>query len=161
MTKLKTIKLSGKDYAQVKDRVKKFREETKNGSIETSMQQLPDGSVVTKATVITDLSDESSKRATGQAFGKVTGQKAFEKLETIAVGRAMAFLGYLADGEIASSDEMEEFLEYQEQKKEHAVTRLNECKTVDDLKDAFLTLGSLSGDAEIIKLKDELKAKLS
>ncbi len=160
MSKLKTIKLQGKDYAQVKERIKKFREETTNGSIETEMQQLQDGSVVVKAIVITDLSKEDSKRATGQAFGKVTGAKAFEKLETIAVGRALAFLGYLADGEIASSEEMEEFIEYQEQKKENAKERLNGCKTIDELKEAFTSLGSLMGDKDIISLKDEIKAKL-
>ena len=45
----------------------------------------------------------------GHALGKVGGEKAFEKLETIAVGRALAFAGYLASGEIASFEEMQEF----------------------------------------------------
>ena len=35
--------------------------------------------------------------------------KSFEKLESIAVGRALAFAGFSADGEIASFEEMEEY----------------------------------------------------
>ena len=40
---------------------------------------------------------------------KVGGrQKQFEKQETIAVGRALAFAGYLASGDIATAEEMAE-----------------------------------------------------
>lgn len=161
MSKIKTIKLSGKDYAQVKDRVKKFREETTKGSIDTEQMQLADGTMVLKATVIVDVSDEGSKRATGQAFGKVGGQKAFEKLETIAVGRALAFLGYLADGEIASSEEMEGFEAHKIEKRMEAIDGLQVCKTVDELKAKYISLGNLMADKDVIKVKDEVKLKLS
>lgn len=160
MKKVPTIDLKGKEYAQVKDRVKKFRENTTNGSIETEMQQLPDGSVVIKATVVVDKSDEGSRSATGQSFGKIGTDKAFEKLETIAVGRALAFLGYLADGEIASSDEMEEFVKYQQGKKDDAIDLLKSAKSTDELKETFTKLGNLMADTEIIKVKDEMKSKL-
>lgn len=158
--KTKTIKLSGKDYAQVKDRVKKFREETTNGSIETESETQTDGSMILKATVIVDVSDSGSKRATGQAFGKVSSQKAFEKLETIAVGRALAFLGYLADGEIASSEEMEEFNKFKKEKKDEAIKELEACKTVEDLRGCFMDLGNLMADPDVIKAKDDMKVKL-
>jgi len=36
--------------------------------------------------------------------------KDFEKQETIAVGRALAFAGFLSDGEVASYEEMEDFI---------------------------------------------------
>lgn len=160
MNKLKTIKLKDKDYAQVKERIKAFREDTTKGSIETESKQLEDGTMVLKATVVIDISDEGSKRASGQAFGKVSGIKAFEKLETIAVGRALAFLGYLADGEVASSDEMEEFLQHKEEKKEEAITELKKCKTTDELKGMFISLGTLMSNKEIIKAKDDMKSKL-
>jgi len=161
MEKIKTIKLSGKDYAKVKDRVKKFREETTKGSIDTDQMQLADGTMVLKAIVIVDMSDEGSKRATGQAFGKVGGQKAFEKLETIAVGRALAFLGYLADGEIASSEEMEDFEAHKMERRMEAIDELQACKTVDELKAKYISLGNLMADKDVIKVKDEVKLKLS
>jgi hypothetical protein len=45
-------------------------------------------------------------------MGKVSGEKALEKLESIAVGRALAFAGYLASGEIATAEEMERFASF-------------------------------------------------
>lgn len=157
--KLKTISLQGKEYAQVKDRIKAFREDTTNGSITTEVDY-KDGIAIMKATVISDLSNESSKRATGQAFGKVDGQKAFEKLETIAVGRALAFMGYMTDGAVASSEEMEQFEEYKETKKEEALDTLSGAQTKEELKQIFVSLGSLMADKDIIAKKDELKLKL-
>jgi hypothetical protein len=160
MTKIKTISLQGKDYAQVKDRIKQFREDTSNGSITTESIYNPDGVIIVKATVVYDLSKPDSKRATGQAFGKTGTQKAFEKLETIAVGRALAFLGYAADGEIASSDEMEEFIAYQDNKKQEAISKLESTKNIEELKTIFLSLGNLMSDKEILAKTNELKLKL-
>ena len=78
---------------------------------------------------IKDKSNEASAEATGHAFVKVTEktiEKQFEKLETIAVGRALALLGYSADGEIASSEEMEEFLADKESKRQDAIDEATE-----------------------------------
>ena len=162
--KTKTIKLQGKEYAQVKDRIQEFRKENPNGSIITQSDFVGSpsgGTMILKATIVADLSSAHSKTATGQAFGKVDGQKAFEKLETIAVGRALAFLGYASDGEIASSDEMEEFIEFQAEKKLEAMDKLSKCTTVVQLKKVFISLGNLMSDKDIIKTKDEMKLKLN
>ncbi len=155
--KVKTMKLQGKDYAKVADRVLEFRKDCPKGVVETSFTQLEDGQMVLKATI----TKEEGVYATGQSMGKVSGTKGFEKLESIAVGRALAFLGYAASGEIASSEEMQEFLDYQETKKEDAIVDLNNCETLDELKKCFLNLGKgLMADKEIIKTKDTLKTKL-
>ena len=158
--KTKTISLQGKDYAQVHDRIKEFRTDCPNGSIETKPEMLDDGQMFFQATVIKDLSDESSARATGSSYGKSTGTKSFEKNETIAVGRALAFLGYGADGAIASSEEMEDFFAYKEEQKMEAITAMQKVKTLDELKTYFLSLGSLMADKAVIKAKDEMKVKL-
>jgi len=158
--KTKTISLQGKDYAQVRDRIKEFRTDCPNGSTETKPEMLDGGQMVFQATVIKDLSDESSARATGSSYGKSTGTKSFEKLETIAVGRALAFLGYGADGGIASSEEMEDFFAYKEEQKMEAITAMQKVKTLDELKTYFLSLGSLMADKAVIKAKDEMKVKL-
>ena len=157
---IKTIDLQGKKYAQVKDRLAQFRADAPNGSIETDTTYNNDGTAILKATIIFDNSDAGSKKATGQSFGKLNGQKAFEKLETIAVGRALAMLGYLSDGEIASSDEMEEFIAYKENQKQEAIAMLKDCKTIDELKEVFMSLGNLMSDPEVIKIKNEIKGGL-
>ena len=160
MTKIKTISLQGKDYAQVKDRMNEFREANPRGLIETTPTIMPDGSIMFKARVLKDKADETSAESTGHALGANKGTKAFEKLETIAVGRALALLGYGSDGAIASSDEMEEFEQFIIDKKVKALEDMKSCKNLAELKDFFTSLGNLCTDKEIIKAKDDLKLKL-
>lgn len=108
MARLNTIKVSGGgDYAKVSERLKEFHKTYKNGKIETSYN-LTEAMICFK-TIITPDIEQPERFFTGHSLGKVAGVKAFEKLETISVGRALAFLGLLADGEIASADEMEEY----------------------------------------------------
>lgn len=114
---VKTIKLGNKDYAQVADRIKEFRSANPNGLMETSYIFAEGGMIIWKARILKDKDNDKSAEATGHAYGELKGQKAFEKLETIAIGRALAMLGYMASGEVASSEEMEEFLEFQGNKK--------------------------------------------
>lgn len=158
--KLETIDLKGKAYATVPTRVKEFRQECPNGLIETTPTVQADGQVLFTARILKDKSNPSSGESTGHAIGKLTGDKAFEKLETISVGRALALLGYMASGEIASSEEMEKFYVYRAEKKEEAMATMKAVKSLDELKKVYLNLGSLMGDAEILALKDELKTNL-
>ena len=157
--KVDTISLQGKDYAKVAERIKAFREDCPNGLIETT-PTLEDKTVMFKARVLKDKAREESAEATGHAVGENKGQKAFEKLESIAVGRALAMLGYMASGEIASSEEMEEYQEYVEEKKINAIAKLRECKNLDELKVCYMGLGSLMGDKDIVTTKNELKNNL-
>lgn len=129
-----SVKFGDKDYALVPDRLKKFREENIRASIETEHQFNPDSSVTFKATIIKDLSDPNSARATGTARYSETElkrPKAFEKLETVSVGRALANLGYLNDGQIATTEEMEEF---EAQQFGQALEDLKTAKTQEDFK---------------------------
>jgi len=163
MKKTATIDLKGKAYAQVKDRIKEFRADCPNGLIETT-PTISDTSIIFKAHIIKDKSNEASAEATGHAFVKVTEktiEKQFEKLETIAVGRALALLGYSADGEIASSEEMEEFLADKESKRQDAIDeateRIGNCETVEELKEVW---SSLSGEMKVaVKPVQEAKKK--
>jgi hypothetical protein len=109
---VQTIKLQGKDYATVPQRLKEFRQNNPRSLVETEPKFNEDGSVVFSARIIKDKKDPNSAEATGHSYGKLTGDKAFEKLETIATGRALALLGYLNNGQVATSEEMEEFEEY-------------------------------------------------
>jgi hypothetical protein len=107
--KLPTMKLKGKDYVAVKDRVLFFNEEYSNGSITTEMQSM-EGGVCVKAIVYPDISNKE-RYFTGRSFGKLQNEKALEKLETVAVGRALAFMGIGVVESIASADEIKEYNE--------------------------------------------------
>lgn len=116
----------GADYAKVAERLKLFREDCPRGKQESAYEVEVDGSIVFTVWLWKDKSElielmkagvsdkdvlRSSSDANGTAKSKLDAvkEKDFEKLESIALGRALANLGYLASGEIASSEEMEEF----------------------------------------------------
>lgn len=93
----------GVQYAKVAARSAEFHKDNDKCSIETTCE-FKEGYVLFAATVTT-----SKGTFTGHSMDKVGGrQKQFEKQETIAVGRALAFAGYLASGDIACAEEMED-----------------------------------------------------
>lgn len=152
--KSKTIKIKGgSEYAKVADRIKMFREDCPNGSIKTTPTFLQDGQVMFNAEVIKDLSNQSSAIATANALGNNKGEKAFEKIESIAVGRALAMLGYCADGEIATSEEMEEFQEYQKTKRDEQIENLkikiDEIKTIEELREFYKNNKGLGSELDL------------
>ena len=154
-----------KKYARVADRLMEFRNSNPNGLIETTPTITGD-TIVFKTRIVKDKSDANSAEATGHAMGENKGTKAFEKLESVSVGRALALLGYASDGEIASSEEMEEFEEYKAHKFEEMLMdsqeKLEACTSVEESKTVW---GNLPVEAKtnegIIKLKDTMKAKLT
>jgi len=115
MTNVKTTKIAGgKEYALVPDRLKAFREANPRAKTETAPTIVGE-TIMFKAHIIMDKSDVNSAEATGHSYGKLGDPKAFEKLETVALGRALAQLGYLNNGQIATTEEMEEFEEFKTQ----------------------------------------------
>jgi hypothetical protein len=163
MKKTPTIDLKGKAYATVPARIKEFREDNPNGLIETKPEIL-ENEIMFSARILKDKANPFSGEATGHAIGKKQGDKAFEKLETIAVGRALALLGYMASGDIASGEEMEEYIEYQKEKKESDIIEakqlLSECKNLKELQETWVSLGTLIKEPEVLAKKDELKLTL-
>jgi len=163
MRKTKTMDLKGNDYSKVTERIKEFRRDNPNGLIEPT-PTITGTTVLFKARILKDKSDPSSAEATGHALGENSGSKSFEKLETIAVGRALALLGYSADGEIASSEEMEEFLNYQEEKKVESIMlwteKLSDTKNVKELQSVWVDM-PVELKKELEGLKTELKAKFT
>lgn len=163
MRKTKTMDFKGNDYSKVTERIKEFRKDNPNGLIET-IPTMNSNEVLFKARILKDKSDPNSAEATGHSLGASSGPKEFEKLETIAVGRALALLGYAADGEIASSEEMEEFLNYQEQKKEEALLhwteKIDETKTLKELQSVWANM-PVEVKKELAIKKEEQKVKLT
>jgi len=131
--KAKTMQLSGNEYAKVAERLRLFRNDFPHSKTESAYEFEPDKSVVFTVWVWKEKSDyvdvlkevkdaviaRGSADANGTARGEIGAkQKDFEKLETIALGRALAMLGYLASGEIASFEEQKEFEEFRQRQQE-------------------------------------------
>lgn len=95
-----------KDYVRVVKRLQEYHaEHTDTMSIDTNYE-LQWEFVIFKATVIT-----KKWTFTGSSFWRTAKEKAFEKLETVAVWRALAFAWYSATEDIASQEEMEKYNE--------------------------------------------------
>lgn len=165
MKKTATIKLGTADYAKVKDRLKEFREQNPNGLIET-FPTIEENYLMFKVRILKDKSNPDSAEATAHSYietGEKNKDKFFEKQESIAVGRALALLGYGADGEIASSEEMEEFLADKQAKLAEAIMEATEaignCATLKDLQTYWT---GLSGDMKVHvqEAKDAKKKEL-
>lgn len=99
-----------KDYVPVHTRVQKMHDENEQCSVQTQYTLLWDkDTVVFQATVIT-----SKWSYNWTSFGSIEKDKALEKLETVAVWRALAFAWYEIQSWLASEDEMERFAKKQE-----------------------------------------------
>lgn len=175
--KAQTMSLKGNNYAKVAERLRLFRQDHPDGKTESAYDMDVDGTAVfnvwiwknkkellelMKAGVTDKEVLRSSADANGMAKGSIGNKdKDFEKLETVATGRGLAFLGYLASGEIASSEEMEEFLKAKQESLDTALESIKNAKTQDELKTVFMSLGRLKLNQDIIQAKDERKAQLA
>jgi len=95
-------------YVGVHTRVQKFHDKYKNGQITTDFTTVWD-IISFKATVILDVDAKNPRCFTWSSLWDITKEKAFEKLETVAVGRALAFAWFDIKDWIASWDEMDRF----------------------------------------------------
>lgn len=104
---MKTINIKGKEYVQVNERLKEFRNNFKDYSLTTEIIELGADNCTMKAT-ITD--DKGVIRATGYAREVVAkspiNKFAFvENCETSAIGRALGNFGIGIDTAICTADE--------------------------------------------------------
>ena len=179
--RIKTVKIGGGiDYAKVADRIKIFWEENPNGKIDTEREDISDNKVrfiariwrdskviLDLATVGTDINIvKLTANAMASADAAKKGDKENEKLETVAVGRALAMLGYLASGEVASREEMEQFEAYKanlfQDEINKTIEEMKKAKTIDELRKFYVSLSAeLRTNQEILSVKDELKKKLT
>lgn len=105
---IETVKIKGKNYAMVFERIKALRQEMPNASIETKIISIDDGSVIMKATV---LDEDGRVLGTGHAEEKegstnINRTSYIENCETSAVGRALGMCGIGIDASFASADEV-------------------------------------------------------
>ena len=108
--KFKTTNIKGKEYVEVNERIKYFREsgDYKGWSLSSEVVHLDEGSCVIKA-LITD--ENGMVKATGfaqedKSSSYINKTSYVENCETSAWGRALANLGIGIDTSIASSNEV-------------------------------------------------------
>lgn len=109
--KEKAIKIRGRSYVLVADRVVYFNDNYPNGSIQTELISDPHSrTIIVKAKVIPDVTKPErfytgySQAVIGQ--GPINETAALENAETSAIGRALALMGIGVIESIASVDEM-------------------------------------------------------
>ena len=116
----KTTNIRGKQYVEVNERIKFFRQEEqyKNWAINTEFPMLTADEALCRCT-ITDR--DGMVVAVGHAHevkaaSNINKTSYVENCETSAVGRALAMLGIGIDVSIASANEVETAIEQQEEK---------------------------------------------
>lgn len=166
------------DYAKVTDRLEAFRINHPNSKILTSYKNENNKTVFKaflwrdKTEVIQSLVNGVSKEliyltadAEATAQKTITNDKDFEKLETMAIGRALSNLGYSSTGNIAEStiNELNKYKdELYQDSVDSAIDRLQNCKTLDELKSNYQALDPvLRIDKTIKVITEEIKKKLN
>lgn len=114
--KLKTVNIKGKEYVEVNERIKAFRQMYPTGSIITEIISHQDGVVVIKATAIID----NQIRATGHAYEKegssfINKTSYIENAETSAIGRCLGCMNIGLDTSVASAEEVANAIKQQGQ----------------------------------------------
>ena len=113
---MKTTDIKGRPYVEVNERLKYFRENFKNWSLESEILSVENGVCIMKATI----KDENGIiRATGHAYEKedssfINKTSYIENCETSAWGRALGNLGIGIDTSVASAEEVQNAILNQE-----------------------------------------------
>lgn len=105
---MKSLDIKGKPYVLVNERLKYFRENYKNWTLDSEIISLDNGICVMKATI---KDTEGNVKATGHAYEKenstfINKTSFIENCETSAWGRALGNLGIGIDASIASAEEI-------------------------------------------------------
>ena len=145
---MKTINIHGKQYVEVKERVKYFREHFKDWALTSEILELTDTRCVIKSTV---LNDKDRVIATGIAYeilgsSHINKTSFVENCETSSNGRALANLGIMIETSIASADEIQ-YAKAQETKPK------TEKLTDDKFSAMIVAIGEGKGDT----VKDRMK----
>ena len=107
--KMKTINIHGKQYVEVKERIKHFRDNFKEWSLTSELLELTDERCVIKATI---SNEQDRVIASGIAYetkgsSYINKTSFVENCETSAWGRALGNLGIGVDTSIASAEEIQ------------------------------------------------------
>ena len=155
MDKLETIKIHDQDYAMVVTRIHSFVQQHANGQILTEIVKDEDGVVVFKAHAVID----GISRGTGHAMERegsnnINKTSHYECAETSAIGRALAMVGYMPSGAIASYEEVENAKLQQSKIAEHELTL---ASAVAYISQAFQTAIEEENEEGILEVLEDFK----
>lgn len=117
MSKLKSVNIKGKEYVEVNERIRYFRENYKDASILTEMLSNDMGTCVFRAQIVVN----NTIVAVGHAYEKegstfINKTSYIENCETSAIGRALGNFGIGIDTSVASAEEVGNAIAQQETK---------------------------------------------
>ena len=140
---MKTINIHGKQYVEVKERIKYFRENFKDWSLTSEVIDLTEDRCVIKATI---SNEKGRVIATGIAYESkgssyINKTSFIENCETSAWGRALANIGIGLDVAIASADEVLN-AKAQDKSKKPKIEKLTDAK----LSAMLVAIGEGKGD---------------
>jgi len=107
-----SVKIHGKDYNTVAERIAQFRDQFPEHTIETQLIERNDEGVCMKALILNGERLISTGYAEEKRGSGINLTSALENCETSAVGRALAFFKF-AGTEIRSADEMRDAVDQQ------------------------------------------------
>lgn len=108
MSNLRTVNIKGKEYVEVSERIRYFRENFEDGRIETELLKFENGYCLFKSEVYIG----ENLVSTGHAYEKegssfINKDSFIENCETSAVGRALGIMGIGIDTSVRSALEMQ------------------------------------------------------
>ena len=114
-----SVKIHGKEYITVDERVEMFHELYPNGMIETTLLKIENNQIMFRATATPDV-EKSERFFTGHAeevvgSSQINKTSAVENCETSAVGRCLGFLNIGLVGSIATADEVSNAIHQQDE----------------------------------------------
>ena len=164
---MNTIKIKGKDYVPVSERIKHLAENN-HYSISTDYQYFPERKMWVVKAILSIYKNGGVFTYSGLAqeiesnnYKEVNHTSALENAETSAIGRAAAFAGLGIDGGIASAEEVNKAINrtdevgeegrlkllsmlenttYEERQKEVLALRIEDIKTAEEFDKAYQNL---------------------
>ena len=149
------VKIHGKEYITVNERVQEFHSKYENGSIQSELIEFTDRFII-KATATPDH-EQPERVFTGYAYemvgsSQINKTSALENCETSAIGRCLSFLGLGIIDSIASAEEVKNAIHQQDT---HGVTEEQKEK-YQELRSHAAFKGKLKDtDAWWVKIYDE------
>tara|TARA_R110002124_G_scaffold149898_1_gene316182 strand:- start:21 stop:611 length:591 start_codon:yes stop_codon:yes gene_type:complete len=140
---MKTINIHGKQYVEVKERIKYFRENFKDWSLTSEVIDLTEDRCVIKATISNEkgrvIASGIAYESKGSSY--INKTSFIENCETSAWGRALANIGIGLDVAIASADEVLN-AKAQDKSKKPKIEKLTDAK----LSAMIVAIGEGKGD---------------
>tara|TARA_B100000902_G_C27313563_1_gene919891 strand:+ start:362 stop:889 length:528 start_codon:yes stop_codon:yes gene_type:complete len=136
MAQLKSVNIKGKQYVEVNERLRYFRETYPNFALTSEVLEKTENSILILASVVNEdgrvVATGMAEEEKGSTFINKTSY--VENCETSAWGRALGNFGIGIDTSVASANEVNNAIANQTKEAKQVLMELNDEKMVDVLK---------------------------